>query len=155
MKNKLELLLLFLIGSSAYTFIEIFYRGYSFRLMALAGGIIFVCGGLLNDRFSWKMDLTLQCFLISLMTTCIEAVFGTLDYYYLHLNMWDYSTLPFNYFHGKICLPFSIIWFFFGFIVVFCHDAICYYWLHKGSQPRYYIWGNLIWKMPKRKCTVL
>ncbi len=120
--------------------------------MSISGGVIFILGGTLNDRFSWKMDLLLQCGIISAMVTILEAIVGNIDYYFLHLNMWDYSMLKFNWLNGKISLLFSIIWFFMGFVVVFVHDAIEYYWLHEGNQPEYWIFGKRIWQMPVRKC---
>jgi len=120
--------------------------------MGVAGGIIFVTGGTLNDKFSWKMDLLLQCGIISVMVTLLEAVVGNIDYYFLHLNMWDYSLLKYNWLNGKVSLLFSIIWFFMGFVVVFVHDAITYYWLHEGEQPEYWILGKRIWQMPVRQC---
>ena len=126
----------------------------SFRLMGISGGLIFVLGGTLNDKFSWKMDLLLQCGIISVMVTFLEAVVGNVDYYFLHLNMWNYNSLKFNYLHGKISLLFSFIWFIMGFAVVFVHDAITYYWLHEGDQPEYWILGKRIWQMPVRKCEV-
>ncbi len=145
-------LLVFILGCSFYTLVEMFWRGYSFRLMSISGGVIFILGGTLNDRFSWKLDLLLQCGIISVMVTILEAVVGNIDYYFLHLNMWDYSMLKFNWLNGKISLLFSIIWFFMGFVVVFVHDAITYYWLHEGEQPEYWIFGKRIWQMPVRKC---
>lgn len=145
-------LLMFILGCAFYTLIEMLWRGYSFRLMSLSGGLIFVAGGALNNKFSWKMDLLLQCGIISVMVTLLEAIVGNIDYYFLHLNMWDYSNLHYHYFNGKISLLFSIIWFFMGLLVIFVHDAITYYWLHEGEQPEYWIFGKRIWQMPVRKC---
>lgn len=145
-------LLMFILGCAFYTLIEMLWRGYSFRLMSLSGGLIFVAGGTLNDKFSWKMDLLLQCGIISAMITLLEAIVGNIDHYFLHLNMWDYSLLKYNYLNGKVSLLFSLIWFFMGFVVVFVHDAITYYWLHDGEQPEYWIFGKRIWQMPVRKC---
>lgn len=130
---------MFILGFCFYCAVEIIFRNVSFRLMGVLGGLIFVLGGTLNDKFSWKLDLLLQCAIISIMITFLEAVVGNIDYYFLHLNMWDYSNLHCHYFNGKISLLFSAIWFFMGFAIVFIHDAITYYWLHEGSQPEYWI----------------
>lgn len=143
---------MFILGCCFYVGFEIMYRGYSYRLMFISGGIIFLFGTLLDDKFGWKMDLLLQCGIISIATTLLEAIVGSIDYYFLHLNMWDYSNLPFNYLNGKICLPFSFIWFLLGFAIVIVGDAIEYYWLHGDEQPEYWIFGKRIWQMPKRKC---
>lgn len=144
--------IMFLLGCAFYTLIEMFWRGYSFREMSILGGLIFIVGGLLNNKFSWKMDLLLQCGIISVMITISEAIIGNIDYYFLHKNMWNYSNLPLSYLNGKICVPFTIIWFLMGFIIIFVHDAITYYWMHEGEQPEYWIFKKRIWKMPKRNC---
>ena len=137
--------IMFLLGCAFYTLIEMFWRGYSFREMSILGGLIFVTGGLLNNKFSWKMDLLLQCGIISLMITISEAVIGNIDYY---------SNLPLSYLNGKISILFSVIWFFMGFVIIFIHDAITYYWMHDGEQPEYWICKTRIWKMPIRKCNL-
>lgn len=145
-------LIMFILGASFYTLIEIMFRNRSYRLMSLLGGIIFIIGGNLNNIFSWKMDLILQCGVISLVTTAFEAIVGNIDYYFLHLDMWDYTTLPLHALNGKISLQFSILWFLLGFIIVFVYDAITYYWMHEGEQPRYYIFEKEIWRMSERNC---
>lgn len=154
MNKNVKNLIMFIIGAALYTLVEIVYRNESYRLMSLAGGIIFCLGGTLNDRFSWKMDLLLQCFIISIMVTILEAVIGNIDYYWLHLNMWNYENLHFSYLNGKVSLLFSVIWFLFGFVIVFVYDAITYYWMHEGDQPEYWIFGKRIWQMPIRRCHI-
>lgn len=116
------------------------------------GAIAFVVGSNLNNKFSWKMDLLLQSGIIAVVITGLEAVIGNIDYYFLHQNMWDYSGLPMSALNGKVCVLFTIIWFLFGFIIIFVGDAIEYYWLHEGEQPEYWIFGKRIWQMPIRKC---
>ena len=95
-------LLMFILGFCFYCAIEVIFRDMTFRLMGVAGGLIFTLGGTLNDKFSWKLDLLLQCGIISGMVTLLEAIVGNIDYYFLHLNMWDYSNLHYQYFNGKI-----------------------------------------------------
>lgn len=143
---------MFILGFCFYVGIEICFRDRSYFFMGLLGGVVFCIGGALNNKFSWKIDLLLQCGIISFMITVMEAIVGNIDYYFLHMNMWDYSNMYMNFLNHKICLPFSIIWFFMGFVIVFVHDAITYYWLHEGDQPEYWILGKRIWQMPKRKC---
>ena len=126
-------LTMFILGASFYTLIEIMFRNRSYRLMALLGGIIFIIGGNLNNIFSWKMDLLWQSGIISVMTTTFEAIVGNIDCYFLHLNMWDYTNLPFHALNGKISLQFSILWFLLGFVIVFVYDAITYYCMHDGE----------------------
>lgn len=152
MNNTTKNILMFILGCCFYTAIEMLYRGYSFRLMLISGGVLFLLGTLLNNKFGWKMDLLLQCGIISVMVTILEAIVGNIDYYWLHLNMWDYSGLPCNYLNGKICVPFMIVWFFLAFAIVFVGDAIEYYWMHRGERPEYWILGKKVWQMPLRKC---
>lgn len=152
-KNKfIQNFIMFILGASFYLLIEIVFRNESYRLSAIMGGLSFLFGGNLNNKFSWKMDLLLQCLCISIMVTFMELIIGNIDYYFLHLNMWDYSNLYYNAFNGKISLLFSIVWFCIGFPVVFIYDAITYYWMHDGEQPRYYIFKKEIWRMPERRC---
>lgn len=148
MKN----VLMAVIGASIYLLVEIVYRNYTFRLSAVMSAIAFVVGSNLNNKFSWKMDLLLQSGIIAVVITCLEAIIGNIDYYFLHQNMWDYSSVWGSALNGKICLPFMGIWFIFGFLIVFAGDAIEYYWLHQGEQPEYWILGKRIWRMPVRKC---
>lgn len=143
-----------IIGASLYLLVEIMFRNYSFRLSAVMAAIAFVVGNNLNNKFSWKMDLLLQCGVISLLITWLEAIIGNIDYYFLHQNMWDYSNMPLSALNGKICIPFTIIWFLFGFFIVFAGDAIEYYWFHDNYRPEYWIFGKRIWQMPVRKCEV-
>lgn len=145
-------ILMALIGASLYLLVEIIYRNYSFRLSAVMAAVAFVVGDNLNDKFSWKMDLLLQCGIIATLIAGLEAIIGNIDYYFLHQNMWDYSSLPMSYLNGKICIPFIFVWFVFAFFIVFISDAITYYWLHEGEQPEYWILGKRIWQMPIRKC---
>lgn len=144
--------IMFILGCSFYALIELFFRGYTFRLMALSGGAMFVWGSVLNNKFGWKMDLLLQCGIISASVTLLEAIVGNIDYYFLHINMWDYSMIKHNALNGKICLLFSFLWFLLAFAVVFVGDAIEYYWFHEGEQPEYWILGHKAWQMPIRKC---
>lgn len=113
---------------------------------------MFVWGSILNNKFGWKMDLLLQCGIISASVTLLEAIVGNIDYYFLHINMWDYSILEYNALNGKISALFSFLWFLLAFAIVFIGDAIEYYWFHDGEQPEYWIFGKKVWQMPLRKC---
>lgn len=152
MNKFVKNILMAIIGSSLYLLVEIMFRNYTFRLSAVMAAIAWVVGNNLNNKFSWKMDLLLQCGIIAVLITGLEAIIGNLDYYFLHQNMWDYSGMPLSTLNGKICIPFTIIWFIFGFFIVFSGDAIEYYWFHDNDIPEYWILGKRIWTMPIRKC---
>ena len=154
MNKVIKNLIMFIISFSLYITIEVLWDSTSHYSMGLISGFAFVIGGMLNDKFGWKMDLLLQSSIITVVITILEAIVGNIDYYFWYLNIWDYSNMPMNYFNGKICIPFCLIWLLFSFVVVFLHDAINYYWLHEGEQPEYWIFGKRIWQMPERKCHV-
>ena len=154
MKKIFSNLIRFIIGFSVYLAIEIIWDGSTHISMGVLGGLSFLIGGLLNDKFSWKIDLLLQSSLITVLITILEAIVGNIDYYFWHLEIWDYSNMPMNYFNGKICVPFCLIWLLFSFVIIFLHDAITYYWMHIGEQPEYWFLGKCIWRMPERKCTI-
>lgn len=147
MKN-IKHLILFLVGFCSYITIEVLFRGYSFSLCGLMGAIDFILIGMLNDKISWHMDLTLQCLIGSGIVTLSELIIGTLDKYLLHMNMWDYSNLPFN-FNGVICLQFSIAWIFISCIAIMVDDTIKYYVFDEEPQPHYHI-GKFIFKFKKK-----
>lgn len=154
MNKFIKNMLMAVIGASLYLLVEIIFRNYTFRLSAIMAAIAFVIGNNLNNKYSWKMDLLLQCGIIAVLITGLEATIGNLDYYFLHQNMWDYSGMPLSALNGKICIPFTIIWFIFGFFIVFAGDAIEYYWFHDNDRPEYWILGKRIWQMPVRKCDI-
>ncbi|MEY8338470.1 hypothetical protein AALB16_10685 [Lachnospiraceae bacterium 62-35] len=136
--------ILFIIGFFSYLAIEISYRGYTFFWSGVMGGIAIVIIDKFNDSISWDMDFALQCILGSMVITSLEFIFGTLDHSIFHLNMWDYSMLPFNY-NGIICLPFSIIWIFISGFAIISADWINYYLLKEQEiKPYYLLFGKVI-----------
>ena len=143
---------MFIIGFSLYLAAEFVWDGTTHISMGYIAGFSFVFGNSLNNRFSWEMDLLLQCSIITTVITILEAIVGNIDYYSWHLNIWDYSNMPMNYLNGKICVPFIILWIFVALLIIFVGDAIEYYWMHKGEQPEYWIFGKKVWQMPLRKC---
>ena len=50
------------------------------------------------------------------IVSAVELAFGLVFNVRLGMNVWDYSTVPFN-FMGQICLRFSLIWGFAGILV--------------------------------------
>lgn len=52
-----------------------------------------------------------QCLIGTLITLVIEFVSGYILNIKLGLDIWDYSSIPFNLM-GQICLPYGILWFF-------------------------------------------
>lgn len=152
MPKVLKYIIMAVVGCSLYLMIEIFYRGYSFRLMGIGGALLFMMIGSLNNMFSWDLDLIIQGSIGATLITLFEAIIGSVDYYYLHIGMWDYSSLPLNYLNGKICVPFWVIWFFVSILIVFLADALDYYLFHESQRPYYSILGKPRIKFPERRC---
>ena len=103
-------MLLFLIGGSLYTWLEVLCRGYSHWTMFILGGLCFVVMGLLNEyKFTWKQSLVAQSIISAVIITVLEFITGCIVNLWLGWHVWDYSELPFNLF-GQICLYFFLLW---------------------------------------------
>ena len=133
--NLYKMLLLFLIGGSIYFLLEEIFRGYSHVSMFILGGLCFIQIGLINEFFSFETSILLQMFIGAVIITLGELVCGIFVNLHLHLNVWDYSSMPLN-FLGQICLPFSILWFFLAFIAIILDDYLRHlFW--KEEKPHY------------------
>lgn len=145
----LRQLILFITGFCLYITIEVCYRGYSYPLMGVCGGIILLILDRINDKISWDMDILLQGCIGSLVTTLFEFVIGSICLIFDFNLMWDYSNLPLN-FAGIICVPFSLVWIGISIIGIFIADAINYYVFDILPVPYYKLFGHIILKF-KRK----
>lgn len=105
----------FLIGSIGYCLIEILWRGYTHPSMGIAGGISLIAISYINRMRN--RSRVFRAFLCAVFITIVELIFGLLVNKVLRLNVWDYSSLPFN-FMGQICLLFSVIWFLLSYAVI-------------------------------------
>lgn len=145
----LRQLILSITGFCLYITIEVCYRGYSYPLMGVCGGIILLILDRINDKISWDMDILLQGCIGSLVTTLFEFVIGSICLILDFNLMWDYSNLPLN-FAGIICVPFSLVWIGISIIGIFIADAINYYVFDILPVPYYKLFGHTILKF-KRK----
>ena len=102
MKAK-KYLLFFLLGYCIYIAIEVTYRGYSFRLMGIAGGLSLAGIGMLEDAGLRRFPLAFQMMVSAVLITAIELYSGMFSRRVLHYRMWDYSALPFSFCDGLIC----------------------------------------------------
>jgi uncharacterized membrane protein len=133
--NFLKYTFLFLTGGFAYGGIEILSRGYSHISMLIAGGICFVLIGLLNEILPWDMAVISQMAISTFIITTVEFVVGVVVNLWLKLNVWDYSTKPYNIL-GQVCLLYSNIWFFLSLFAILLDDYLRYFIL-KEEKPRY------------------
>ena len=124
-----------LIGGCVYFLIELFWRGHSHWTMAVMGGVCFILIGDINEFIPWNMPLILQGGIGSVVITAMELFCGVVLNLWLKLDIWDYSTMPFN-FLGQICLPFSLLWVALSILAVILDDWLRY-WLFKEERPTY------------------
>lgn len=126
---------LFIIGGLIYALIEIIFRGYSHWTMVILGGVCFVLIGLINEHFSWDLELWKQMLISTVIITLGEFITGLIVNVWLGWNVWDYSDMPLNIM-GQICLLFSVIWFFLSLVAIVLDDYLRY-WLFKEEKPHY------------------
>lgn len=149
MNNLLRKAILFLVGYSLYIAIEVTFRGYSFTLMGLCGGLLFIAIDCINEILPWETDLLLQGCIGSAMITLCELIVGTINQLY-SVVMWDYSNMPLNY-NGIICLPFSLLWIALSIVAVVVADSINYYVFAEKPVPYYKLFGKTILKFKERQ----
>lgn len=112
MYKKEEHAVVFLIGGTIYTLIEMLWRGYSHYSMTIAGGACMLAVHLVNKKFSRKRSartFALKCALCATSITAIELTVGVLVNIVLGLGVWDYSDKAGNIF-GQICPAYSAAW---------------------------------------------
>lgn len=146
----IKYLTLFLVGYCTYIALEVTYRGESYALMGILGGISLLLFDQINNKISWDLDIALQGCIGSVIITSFELFIGEALKILNHPLMWDYSNMPFNY-NGVVCLPFSIVWIFITILGIFIADAYNYYLFHEEPRPHYSILGYWF-TMPKRYC---
>lgn len=129
---------LLIIGGTAYVCIELIWRGHSDISMAVLGAISFVLIGNINESLPWELPFWIQCLIGTGMIVVLEFVSGCILNLWLHLGIWDYSSMPLNLL-GQICLPFTIGWFFLSAVAIVLDDYLRYF-LFGEEKPRYYMW---------------
>jgi uncharacterized membrane protein len=141
-KSLIRKLILFITGYSLYIAIEVTFRGYSFPLMGLCGGLLFIGIDCINEVLPWETDLLLQGCIGSAMITLCELIVGEINKVH-GIVMWDYSNMPLN-FDGVICVPFSLLWIGLSIVAVIVADCINYYAFKIEPKPSYWLFGKRI-----------
>lgn len=149
MKKVYKTMFLFIFGFMAYITLEVCWRGYSFPLMGLCGGVAFILIDKINNKISWDIDILIQGTIGSVIITLMEFVIGTLSLHGIVRQMWDYTNVPLNY-KGIICLPFSFVWFLISIGAVLLADCINYYILNEEDVPYYKLFGKTILKFKSK-----
>ena len=108
MKKLKENSVLFSFGGLTYGIIEILWRRYTHWSMIITGGVCFL---LLFRIFNKAQRLTLlkKCLIGSAVITSIEFVVGVVVNIILKMDVWDYSSMPFNLW-GQVCPLYSPLW---------------------------------------------
>ena len=108
MKKLKENSVLFSFGGLTYGIIEILWRRYTHWSMIITGGVCFL---LLFRIFNKAQRLTLRkkCLIGSAVITSIEFVVGVVVNIILKMDVWDYSSMPFNLW-GQVCPLYSLLW---------------------------------------------
>ena len=125
-----------MIGGTAYSAIEVLWRGYSHWTMFLLGGVCFIICGALNElEFKTALSVIQQMLISALVITLLEFVTGVILNIWLGMGIWDYSDIPFNIL-GQVCLPFTVCWFLLSLIAIVLDDYLRY-WLFGEPLPDY------------------
>ena len=73
MKKMLDKnVILFTVGFCIYITIEVLFRGFSYPLMGVVGGITLILLDKINNKISWETDLTIQAIIGSVIVTLFE-----------------------------------------------------------------------------------
>lgn len=106
---RMEYLVVFIFGMTAYPILEIVWRGYTHITMAFAGGICLSLIYYVSLRFEYLGNIV--CALIGCgIITAVELIFGLVFNVAGGMNIWDYSSKPLN-FMGQICAEYILWWF--------------------------------------------
>ena len=108
MKKIKRYSLFFIIGAIGYAAIEVIWRGHTHWSMMLAGGLSFVMFSVVSMKLKDK-SILVKGAACGLGVTAIELVFGIIFNLWLKMDVWDYSSIPFNLM-GQICPIFTLIW---------------------------------------------
>ncbi|MBQ3150558.1 MAG: hypothetical protein IJB86_04865 [Clostridia bacterium] len=121
MKEIKEYIIVFLLGGIIYSFIEIIYRGRTHWSMTLTGGTVLVILYVLSEKMQ-PTDIVVRCLVGCIIITAIEFSVGYIVNIRLKLNVWDYSSQPYNLM-GQVCPAFSAVW----FLLCIPADLFCRY----------------------------
>lgn len=130
-KKREKYLILFLMGYCIYLAIEVTFRGYSYRLMGVAGGLSLAGIGFLEEKGLWRFPMVLRMMVSAIWITTIELYSGLFALRMLHFRMWDYRDLPLALCDGLICPWFTGIWFLLSAVGIRLTEAVNHYIFHE------------------------
>ena len=101
--------MLFSVGGLAYAVLELLWRQRTHWTMIITGGICFLALFRIFKKVQ-NIKLIYKCVIGSTVITAIEFVVGVIVNIQLKMDVWDYSSMPFNLW-GQICPVYSLLWF--------------------------------------------
>lgn len=131
----IKYLFLFIVGGFSYFYMEILFRGFSHFSMIICGGLAFILCGLIDQVIKYNLSLISQMLISTCIITVLELITGYIVNIRLHLNVWDYSRLPYN-FHGQICAAYSFLWLLLSLACIVADDLIRWK-LFDEEKPKY------------------
>lgn len=150
--KAIKSLVMFIAGFCAFITIEVLFRGYSYAMSGVMGGLAVIALDKINDEISWETDLAMQALIGGAFVTAMEFAVGAIAKYTNILpQMWDYTDVPFNL-GGIICLPFTIAWTLLSVLAIFLADAINYYIFEDTKVPEYILFGTFRIRFKPKKC---
>ena len=149
--SHIKRIVLFLTGFCVYITIEVLFRGHSYPVMGICGGVLLIFLDLINDKISWDLDILVQGSIGSCMVTSIELIIGEIWKLNGWEPMWDYSNIFLN-FDGVICLPFSLAWMGLSIFGILIADAINFYMFCEEPIPYYKLFGKVVIKFKEKYC---
>lgn len=137
MKKLSEYLFLWALGGCIYYGFEILFRGFSHWSMFVLGGICLIFFAVQGKMVHWEDPLWRQILRCVIFVTSMEFITGIIVNKWLHMDVWDYSELPFQIF-GQVCLQFAII--FSGLCAVgILLSGYLLHWIYGEEKPQYHV----------------
>ena len=132
----MKLLMLFCYGGCLYTIVELLFRGNSHWTMFILGGLCFLLVGGIDEVFG-NMPLIAQMGISAVIITVLEFICGCIVNLWLDMDVWNYTSLPFNIL-GQVCLIFTVAWFFLSLVGIVTDDFLRWK-LFEEEKPKYRI----------------
>jgi uncharacterized membrane protein len=103
------------------------------------GGTASVIIGQLNEGYDWDMPMWYQVIDSTIIVTMIEFVGGIIVNKLLKLDVWDYSSHPFNI-EGQVCLQYSCYWLLLSLPVIYLDDYLRYKLFHERKPESFLVY---------------
>lgn len=134
-------MLLWTWGGTQYFLLEVVYKTatgsperISWTMLVLAV-ILCIPVERCGYQLPWGTPLWLQALACAVLVTVVEFIAGCILNLWLGLDIWDYSSIPFNII-GQVCLPFSLVWWVLCLVFIPVFDFLRYA-VVGGERPWY------------------